>query len=179
MLFLLRCFFLPGGPHTWCVLFWISRKRATPRGEVGLNEKTHPRHMAGGQHQWYHFVVGAPPLLVYVNGDWDVHWGYEILAHGHIPCHRRVPTNCVMGLLGFLMPSTCWQGMVPPTFTITYPARWGCELVRRTCADANWKLEQDVPSLYLCVCRISFIGGRPCVCSALASRNLHIAANGS
>ena len=30
-------------------------------------------HVAVGQHQWYHFGVGAPPVLVYVSGDWDVH----------------------------------------------------------------------------------------------------------
>ena len=31
--------------------------------------------MAVGQNQWYHFGVGAPPLVVYFSGDWDVHWG--------------------------------------------------------------------------------------------------------
>ena len=34
--------------------------------------------MAVGQNQWYHFGVGAPPILVYLSGDWDVHWGYEL-----------------------------------------------------------------------------------------------------
>ena len=33
----------------------------------------------------YHFGVGAPPILVYISGDWDVHWGYGILTHAHIP----------------------------------------------------------------------------------------------
>ena len=33
------------------------------------------RYMTVGQHQWYHFGVGAPPMLVYFTGDWDVHWG--------------------------------------------------------------------------------------------------------
>ena len=28
--------------------------------------------------QWYHFGVGAPPILVYFSGDWDVHWGYDL-----------------------------------------------------------------------------------------------------
>ena len=37
-----------------------------------------------GQNQWYHFGVGAPPILVYFSGDWDVHWGYGILTHGQI-----------------------------------------------------------------------------------------------
>ena len=34
----------------------------------------HPQyHMAVGQNQWYHFGVGAPPVLVYFSWDWDVH----------------------------------------------------------------------------------------------------------
>ena len=24
---------------------------------------------------WYHFGIGAPPILVYFSGDWDVYWG--------------------------------------------------------------------------------------------------------
>ena len=32
-----------------------------------------------GQNQWYHFGVGAPPILVYFSGDWDVHWGYDLV----------------------------------------------------------------------------------------------------
>ena len=32
--------------------------------------------MAVGQNQWYHFGVGAPPILVYFSGDWDVHCKY-------------------------------------------------------------------------------------------------------
>ena len=39
--------------------------------------------MAVGQHQWYHFGVGAPPILDYFSGDWDVRWGYGVLTHGH------------------------------------------------------------------------------------------------
>ena len=39
--------------------------------------------MAVGQNQWYHFGGGAPPLLVYFGGDWDVHWRYGILTYGH------------------------------------------------------------------------------------------------
>ena len=31
------------------------------------------RYMAVGQNQWYHFGVGAPPILVNFSGDWDVH----------------------------------------------------------------------------------------------------------
>ena len=41
-------------------------------------------HVAVGQNQWYHFGVGAPPILVNFSGDWDVHSGYGILTHGHL-----------------------------------------------------------------------------------------------
>ena len=33
----------------------------------------------------YHFgAFGAPPILAYFGGDWDVHWGYGLLTHGHV-----------------------------------------------------------------------------------------------
>ena len=41
---------------------------------------------AGGGFTWYHFGVGAPPILVDFSGNWDVHWGYGLLTHGHIDC---------------------------------------------------------------------------------------------
>ena len=46
----------------------------------------HPlNQVAVGQNQWYHFWVGAPPILVgMLVGDWDVHWEYEILTHGQV-----------------------------------------------------------------------------------------------
>ena len=31
-----------------------------------------------------HFGVGAPPILIYFSGDWDVHWGYGVLTHSRI-----------------------------------------------------------------------------------------------
>ena len=36
-------------------------------------------HLAVGQSQWYHFRVGAPPILepILVVGLVDVHWGYD------------------------------------------------------------------------------------------------------
>ena len=37
---------------------------------------TFQNNMAVGQNQWYHSWVGAPPILVYLSGDWDVHRGY-------------------------------------------------------------------------------------------------------
>ena len=45
---------------------------------------TRKRCRAVGQNQWYHFGVGAPLILVYFSGDWDVHWGYGILTHSHM-----------------------------------------------------------------------------------------------
>ena len=45
------------------------------------NQKEDRSHMAVGRNQWYHFGVGAPPIFVYLSGDWDVHGG--ILTHGH------------------------------------------------------------------------------------------------
>ena len=37
-----------------------------------------------------HFGVGAPPILVYVGGDWDVHWGYGVLTHGHMVVSAKI-----------------------------------------------------------------------------------------
>ena len=39
---------------------------------------------SGSKPMVYHFGVGASLILVYFSGDWDVHWGYGILTHGHI-----------------------------------------------------------------------------------------------
>ena len=43
-----------------------------------------PQGMAVGQNKWYHFGVGAPPILVFFSGDWDVHWECGILTHGQM-----------------------------------------------------------------------------------------------
>ena len=52
--------------------------------------------LAVGQNQWHHFRVGAPPILFCFSGDWDVHWGYGLLAHG---------------LLTFISPSSRQSGL--------------------------------------------------------------------
>ena len=55
---------------------------AGPGGKKHLSS-----HMAMVQQQWYHFGIGAPPILVYFSGDWahwDVHWGYGVLTHGRM-----------------------------------------------------------------------------------------------
>ena len=40
--------------------------------------------MAGSKPLGSHFGVGAPPILVYFSGDWDVHWGDGLLTHGQM-----------------------------------------------------------------------------------------------
>ena len=50
----------------------------------GCSPSLRNTHMEVGQNQWYHVWVGAPPILVYFGWDWDVHWGYGILTHGHM-----------------------------------------------------------------------------------------------
>ena len=51
-------------------------------------------HMAMVQNQWYHFGIGAPPILVYFGGDWGVHWQYEVLTLGHMA--QRFLTRSVL-----------------------------------------------------------------------------------
>ena len=59
-----------------------------PNAHAGLLGRVRERalraHVAVGQNQWYHFGVGAPPVLVYFSGDWHVHWGYGLVTHGHV-----------------------------------------------------------------------------------------------
>ena len=68
--------------------------------------------VAVGQSQWYHFGVGAPPILEPIfSGDWDVHWRYGILTYGQVVfCgatgakHRSVRYNFV-NMMGLYFPS--------------------------------------------------------------------------
>ena len=53
-------------------------------------------HVAVGQNQWYHFGVGAPPVLVYFSEDWDVHWGYD-LEFDPLPCNKKAGTTIQNG----------------------------------------------------------------------------------
>ena len=56
---------------------------------MGLLNIWNPRlDAAVGQNQWYHFGVGALPILVYFDGDWDVHRGYD-LDFDPWPCSPR------------------------------------------------------------------------------------------
>ena len=44
-------------------------------------------------------TVGAPPILVYVSGDCDVHyWGYGLLTHGHLFVVLQRVAQCVSGV---------------------------------------------------------------------------------
>ena len=58
-------------------------------------------YLAVGQKQWYHFGVGAPPILVYFSGDWDVHWGvrfgFSPMAISHIEELVLSPVGFVFG----------------------------------------------------------------------------------
>ena len=39
------------------------------------------------------FWEGAPPILVYFSGDWDVHVGYGVLTHGQILQSQETPAD--------------------------------------------------------------------------------------
>ena len=57
---------------------------------IGVNAKARRVNMAVGKNQWYHVGVGAlgaPPILVYFSGDWDVH---GVLTHGHMGATPRL-----------------------------------------------------------------------------------------
>ena len=47
--------------------------------------------MPVGQHQWYHFGLGAPPILLCFSGDWDVHWGYPRPNRFQKPAEEKNP----------------------------------------------------------------------------------------
>ena len=37
------------------------------------------------------FSVHRPFFKLYFSGDWDVHWGYVVLTHGHLGSARQPP----------------------------------------------------------------------------------------
>ena len=67
--------------------------------EQAMSQRTEDGHVAVGQHQWYHLGVGAPPILVYFSGDWDVHWGVRDLDPW--PCHSVL---CALLSLSLILP---------------------------------------------------------------------------
>ena len=74
------------GPRALSVSRWTAldkvRYRTHPKSNVLQGFRSFRADMAVGQNQWYNFGVGAPPILVYFSGDWDVHWGHGLLTHG-------------------------------------------------------------------------------------------------
>ena len=86
--------------------------------------------MVVGQNQWYHFGVGAPLILVYFIGDWDVHWGYGLLTHGHI--HTRAAQNERASVTQVLVSGSICQGaMLVRFFFATAIRLHPSQLVRR------------------------------------------------
>ena len=85
-----------------CATSCCKCRRSRPRWRLGLWERQvggpPGLDMAVGQNQWDPiFGVGAPPILVYFSGDWDVHWGYRILTHIPPPWNLAVWLNRQVG----------------------------------------------------------------------------------
>ena len=78
---------------------------------INLSESGLSRDLAMVQNQWYHFGIGAPPILVCFSGDWDVHWGYGVLRSrfGPKPVHHKqeVTNQAVTGNAWWRHCSTC------------------------------------------------------------------------
>ena len=53
-----------------------------------------------------HFGAGAPPIVVYFSGDWDVHWGYGLLTHGQM--RKRTKRSKAFCLPSEAKPRRCW-----------------------------------------------------------------------
>ena len=67
-------------------------------------------HWPVGQNQWYHFGAGAPPILVYFGGDWDVDCGYWVLTHGHLCGAPTFFARGEVSTLGSLKGRWKWHG---------------------------------------------------------------------
>ena len=90
------------------------------------------RHVAMVQNQWYHFGIGAPLILVYFSGDWDVHWGYGVLTHGQL----KPPFSALLGAFGSLERS--------PTLSRRGSATWLSQRPRQPrSAGANRPREEE------------------------------------
>ena len=64
----------------------LLQAHTTPLPRLFLVELTQYLGLRGGcgSKPMVPFGVGAPPILVYSTGDWDVHWGYGTLTHGQV-----------------------------------------------------------------------------------------------
>ena len=63
-----------------------------------------------------YFGVGAPLMFVYFSGDWDVHWGYGSLTHGHIVkehTEQHPTSNSGTSLHGSTAQLTCLRARQP------------------------------------------------------------------
>ena len=92
----------------------VAQRKTTAQSQQGWSA-----YLAVGPNQWYHFGVGAPPILVYFSRDCVVHREYEILTHGHLlPGSNIAATDKVKPRKagGFLPPgSLSWEiGSTPP-----------------------------------------------------------------
>ena len=65
-------------------------KRNEQNGACPQPLTVHDEHLLMVQNQWYHFGIGAPPILVYFSPDLNVHWGYAVLTHGHLNSPREM-----------------------------------------------------------------------------------------
>ena len=107
----IEVFQLEGTPGSgFCAWIWLWVKNRYPKWNPG--KWTHGlkpavpwcfflthTHMAGGQNQWYHFGVGAPPILGPILVGIGMFTGgmIRILSHGHMglrtSCNHNGSTN--------------------------------------------------------------------------------------
>ena len=119
----------------------MSPDRGRPlRGSLSRHPPTNA-FVPVGQHQLYHFGLGAPPILVYFSGDWDVHWGYGLLTHSHMSYQNGTLANgtkdqnlrnpsCLISSHSHMSDSTRSPGLQP-------------ELQQRAAGVAPWRLQRS------------------------------------
>ena len=59
-------------------------RRTRSRSRWPLAARTGNRHGCRSKLMGSHLGIGAPPILVHLSGDWDVHKGYGIVTHGYM-----------------------------------------------------------------------------------------------
>ena len=96
------------------------------------------------------FGVGAPPILVYFSGYWNVHWGHGILTHGHLslagtdPRQER-PIECLPSTdpLPFELRLAVFKaGCVWRSQTVRAYASLGWQRIRRFVDGGAWNLRE-------------------------------------
>ena len=117
--------------------------------------------MTLGKHQWYHFGVGAPPILVDFSGDWDVR---NII--GNYPPPPKQPCFALVSLQtkqkrGYPQKRVCCT-------LKQYPAKGlSSRHVQAMCNLANWLGSLGFGCLCFCCAPLQFVAGR----DAQLSRN--------